>query len=144
MKLPTLILIDELQCLYSHPKPPQPLWDCIKRLIAAMPGSMIRILAAAVFGNSPSAVADRLADPVSTPFEYRKEHLVGLRPSDPDGPSLVLTLDEFHELWDRMWSDVSYVGALFQGDETKDSLFQLTAGQVIDCRDPSRAIACAL
>lgn len=124
--------------MYSHPKPPQPLWGCVKRVIAADPGLKLRILAAAVFCNSPLAVADQLAESVSTPFECGKEHIIGLRPEEADGPSLVLTLAEFNELWASMWIDVSAVATLFQGDETKDSLFQLTAGQVIgwpiECR----------
>lgn len=126
-----LILIDELQCLYGHPSPPQPLWDCIKRVIGADPGLKLRILAAAVFGNSSSAVQDQLAKSVSTLFEYGNEHIIGLRPAETDRPSLVLTLAEFDDLWDRMWSDVPAVTSLFQGAETKDSLFQLTVGQVM-------------
>ena len=74
---------------------------------------------------------DQLTDLASTRFECGKEHLIGLRAAEPGGPSLVLTQAEFHELWTRMWSDVSDVAALFQGDKTKNSLFQLTAGQVI-------------
>ena len=117
--------------MYNHPHPPQPLWGFINRIVAAEPGLKLRILAAAVFGNSPSADLDQLIESVSSPFEYRKEHIIGLRPADPDGPSLVLTLTEFNELWDRMWSEVEAVDSLFLGGATKDSMFKLTAGQVI-------------
>lgn len=103
----------------------------------------LRILAAAVFGSSPSAAALRGDSGVCTPFEYGSEQLVGPRPADPGEPALSLTQAEYNELWGQLWSDGSLPreDVLFVGPTAKDTIFEMTAGQVRSSRGPSPLVA---
>ena len=94
-----------------------------------------RILVASVFGSSPSDASN--AGPsiaIPSPLDVDPRHLIGLRPKDADSPGLVLTLEEFHDLWAQVWSQFATQlpeHELFVANaQTKDAVFEITAGQV--------------
>ena len=130
---PVLLLLDELQNLYAKDRSQvEALYGYIKRLKQGQQGLRLFILAAAVFGNAPSAAAGDATSTSVTPFDYSPDQLVGFHPSDEQGsPALALTPAEHEDLWTKFWSSHPR-GNLFHGDATRDALLALTAGQVCD------------
>lgn len=136
--LPGLLLIDEIQCLYNKYADFQELFGYLKCLGAreAMEDRLqFRILAASFFGSSPSNAPN--AGPsiaIPSPLDVDPKHVVGLRPKDADSLGLVLTLEEFHDLWAQVWSpDVCQLPEhelFMDSSQTKDAVFEITAGQV--------------
>jgi hypothetical protein len=133
--LPVLLLIDELQILYSRAAAlSSSLYAIIKRLAQGLP-SRVRILAAAVFGDAPSHASDRGSGSngsIATPFEYSPDQLVSFFPGEGGGPTLALTRDESKELWSKFWEGHPLGARLFVVDsDIEDTVFKLTSGQVI-------------
>ena len=129
-----LLLIDELQCLYNNPSRYSALFGYMKRLKQGEGGLRLRIVAAAIFGNSPSQhlASSSLSSnqTTMTPFEYSPEQLVGFHPVDDDTePFLALGTAEHNEMWLRFWDACPQASDAFLDCTTRDAIFSISAGQ---------------
>jgi hypothetical protein len=132
-----LLLIDELQCLYKADPLGKynTLFGYMKRLKQGEKSLRLRILAAAVFGNSPSQQlsGSALSSITNTPFEYSKEQLVSFHAVNAEEPCLALRESEHNELWSKFWDASPIESDAFYEHSTRDSIFSITAGQASYC-----------